>query len=49
MTKLTPEKVSCPVCGRFYSNRGLQNHINKCNKISSCEKETIRRIRHLPK
>jgi hypothetical protein len=49
MNRLTPKNVPCPVCGRFFTNRGLQNHINKCNKISSYEKETLRKIRHLPK
>ena len=49
MSKLTPEMVTCPACGRRFTNRGYQNHVNKCPKMAGVEKETMRRIRHMPK
>ncbi|MFC2005410.1 hypothetical protein ACFLVG_00390 [Chloroflexota bacterium] len=44
MSKLTPEMVVCPVCGKRVTNRGFQNHVNKYQGS-----ETIRQIRKLPK
>jgi len=49
MSKLTPEIVTCPACGKRFTNRGYQNHVNKCRNMSRLEKETTKRIRHLPK
>jgi len=49
MTKTTPDKVTCPSCGKTVTNRGYQNHVNKCRNMSELEKKTVKRIRHMPR
>jgi len=49
MTKLTPTYVTCPACGRTFTNRGYRNHVNKCKMMAPMERETTKRIREMNK
>lgn len=50
-TQITPkmEIVICPGCGRKFTDRGFQNHVNKCPKMSRAQKDIIRKMRHPPR
>jgi uncharacterized C2H2 Zn-finger protein len=49
MSKLMPKYVTCPACGRRFTNRGYRNHVNKCKTMSPMERETTKRIREMNK
>lgn len=47
-TQITPKIVICPGCGRSFTARGFQNHVNKCPKMSKAQKDIIRKMWHPP-
>lgn len=42
----TPTIVICPGCGKSFTDRGFQNHANKCPKMSKAQKDIVKKMRH---